>query len=149
MLASFPVGSTSATGTTLFSSTRLKKVELWHVNNSVAANASMYWTFDEEDHVPLESKNDVPLTSQPGHIVMTPPSNSSVGFWQDYSASGTAFSLYVADSVGVLDITLEVRMVDQNHSVSSVTATAAGSGVRQWSPNVSEYIAVGYDTFTI
>ena len=136
----------------LFSSFRLKKVELWSQplpagNGSTIPTQNVRFEW-KGDNVPDVVLADTSNGIEPAHVVAFPPRNSSATWW--YHRGGTAKDLFQVTELpvgGILDVEVEYVLEDNVSAPFASTVTGAAGAIVQVSPPLgagSNLTPVGY-----
>jgi len=129
-LLNLVVLATSTTATVrLFEAVRLKNVEVW-ANPSALGSAPVIAAIEWlGENSPSTVISDTSMGVRPAHVSSAPPPSASNRWWciSGTSESDVMFSLTVPTE-SVIDVTLELRLVEQEAPTQGEAPTAATAG---------------------
>jgi hypothetical protein len=115
---------TNSTITAIFSSFRVRSVEVWGSAGAAPATVSINWNGSPVFVSNSEASDTSVSPAYPAHILARPPKESNAAFWQTAS-SGTIFQIVVVND-SIIDVALDLVMSD-NQDVDTVTGITTGS----------------------
>jgi len=133
-------GTAVATGTTIWTGVKLRRVEMWAVNSDIAiapgtmVSASVEW---QASRGPSKLVSATGNLNQPAHLDSKPPKDSLAGFWSQVSDGptvGAEILFYLTCTSGTV-IDLHLNYVEANGSVAAPVETIQVTYVVAPNPN--------------
>lgn len=126
---------TNSTCVAIFSSFRIRSIDVWAAAQTAANNTSVNTIAVNWNGGPVfvtnEEVSDTSISPDyPPYIHAVPPKNSNASFWQTYSSNGI-FTLTLCDQA-IVDLDLDLVMSDQQDTLTITGFTTAALGAQYY-----------------